>query len=379
MHREIESLEALRALIDAEGALRDVALQGLDLRGETGRLSTVSVDGALLLGCLLEPTAEQRLREQGALLFPPLPELPYRPYRGRLYTVDELYAGYQPGRPSSLAQSYDQRVYRHYRDRRERAGGPPILEALAQRLHDHAVDDALEELLADDGQGKPRRVVAIMGGHAMSRRDPAYRAVARIGQLLAERGFLMASGGGPGAMEATHLGALLAHRDPSLLDEALALLAPAPSYKDEAWLDCAFAVRERVGDAGAPSLAIPTWFYGHEPPNAFASHLAKYFSNSLREDGLLAIATHGVIYAPGSAGTIQEIFMDAAQNHYGTFEVVSPMVFFGERYWREDKPVYPLLERLAVGRQYADLLSIADDPEAIVAFVSEHPPVEYAG
>ena len=35
--------------------------------------------------------------------------------------------------------------------------------------------------------------------------------------------------------------------------------------------------------------------------------MAKYFSNSLREDGLLAIATHGVVYAPGSAGTTQDV------------------------------------------------------------------------
>ena len=41
--------------------------------------------------------------------------------------------------------------------------------------------------------------------------------------------------------------------------------------------------------------------------------------------GLLAIAKHGVIYAPGSAGTIQEIFQDAAQNHYSSFGPPSPM------------------------------------------------------
>jgi hypothetical protein len=95
-------------------------------------------------------------------------------------------------------------------------------------------------------------------------------------------------------------------------------------HKDAAWAETALEVRART--TGASSVGIPTWFYGHEPINVFPTHHAKYFSNSVREEGLLAIAKHGVIYAPGSAGTIQEIFQDAAQNHYGTYTEVSPMV-----------------------------------------------------
>lgn len=377
MTREIESVEDLKAILQAEGALRDVAVQGLDLRELTTQLSAVPTTRAVFFGCRLEREAEEALARAGALLFPPLPDLLYQPYRSSLYTVEELYAGYRRGEPESLAASLDQRVYAHYRAQRDQQGGPSILEAMAQRLHDHAIDDALDELLAGDGE--LRRVVAIMGGHAMGRDERAYRQVARMAQLLAERGYLLASGGGPGAMEATHLGALLAGQGEAALDEAVSILAPAPSYRDPHWLDRALDVRERFGSApssiGAPSLGIPTWFYGHEPPNAFPSHVAKYFSNSLREDGLLAIAKHGVIYAPGSAGTIQEIFMDAAQNHYGTFEVVSPMVFYGERYWREDKPVYPLVELLAAGRPYARLLTISDHPEEIAAYIASHPPI----
>lgn len=66
--------------------------------------------------------------------------------------------------------------------------------------------------------------------------------------------------------------------------------------------------------------------------------------------------------------------MDAAQNHYATYRVVSPMVFFGERFWREDKPVYPLLQRLAEGKPYGELLTVSDSPAEIVAFIEAHPP-----
>ena len=75
------------------------------------------------------------------------------------------------------------------------------------------------------------------------------------------------------------------------------------------------------------SLSIPTWFYGHEPSNPFATHIAKYFSNSEREDGLLAVATAGIVFVPGGPGTLQEVFQDAAQNAYETYGRSSPMVF----------------------------------------------------
>ncbi|MDO5488101.1 MAG: hypothetical protein Q4F42_06430, partial [Rikenellaceae bacterium] len=98
-----------------------------------------------------------------------------------------------------------------------------------------------------------------------------------------------------------------------------------------------------------------------EPATPFASHIAKYFDNSIREDGLLAIAKGGVIYSPGSAGTMQEVFQDAAQNHYKTFGFSSPMVFLGREHWTQRIPVYPLLEQLqAEGRYKNLLLSIAD-------------------
>ncbi|MEM7588065.1 MAG: hypothetical protein AAF560_32050, partial [Acidobacteriota bacterium] len=225
-----------------------------------------------------------------------------------------------------------------------------------------------------------RHVVAIMGGHAMKRTDPDYRRVALISQRLAAHDprILMTSGGGPGAMEACTLGGWLTHAGEAALDQALEILATAPSYKDAGWLDTAFEVRDAFPNHG-DSLGIPTWFYGHEPPNLFASYIAKYFSNSLREDGLLAIAKHGVIYAPGSAGTIQEIFQDAAQNHYGTFKMVSPMVFLDRHYWTEVKPVYPLLRDLAKDRQYGELLTIADEPDEVIDFILSHPPVPYEG
>jgi len=126
-------------------------------------------------------------------------------------------------------------------------------------------------------------------------------------------------------------------------------------------------------------MPIPTWLYGHEPPNAFATHIAKYFANSVREEGLITLARHGIVFSPGSAGTIQEIFQDATQNHYASLGDVSPMVFFNTEYWTEQKPVYPLLKQLAGGKDYDEFLTIVDTEEDVVSFIKAHPPKTIEG
>src|SRR5204862_5898202 len=122
-----------------------------------------------------------------------------------------------------IAGGLDARVERHVLDHGFRAPAAP--EALAQRLHDHAIDVALAQFLRVEGD--PRRVVGIMGSAVTPRDDPWYRAAAELGRLAARAGYLVASGGGPGIMEAANLGAFLAPHEDSALGAALADLARA--------------------------------------------------------------------------------------------------------------------------------------------------------
>jgi predicted Rossmann-fold nucleotide-binding protein len=145
------------------------------------------------------------------------------------------------------------------------------------------------------------------------------------------------------------------------------MLSPAPSFKDPLWLDTAFRVRQQFPSPRYVSLGVPTWLYGHEPATPFATHIAKYFENALREDGILTIAKGGIVYSPGSAGTMQEIFQDAVQNHYLSFGYASPMIFLGTDYWMHEMPVYPLLQHLVDQGRYRNLmLSITDDELEVV-------------
>lgn len=372
---EIESAQAAERLLAEGGPLVDVVFQGVDLRAHGDQLAERDLRGAVFLGCRMDERSRSRAIADGALVFPVIAGLPFDPYRASLYRVEELYEAFDRHRPESYRECLDARVYDHWH-RTGRATPGSILETLSRRLHDHAITDALEELIEGE------RVVAIMGGHGMERGPGDYAMVARIARELCRRGFLLASGGGPGAMEATHVGCWFVDRPAAEMAEAIGVLAEAPRYDDPRWLSQAFEVRERwpLSERVARdhvSVGIPTWLYGHEPPNAFATHVAKYFANSVREDGLLTIATSGVLYAPGSAGTIQEIFQDACQNHYETVGPASPMVFLGCDYWTNEKPVYPLLEKLAEGRSYRRWLSATDDVDeavaAIVAYAESDP------
>jgi predicted Rossmann-fold nucleotide-binding protein len=140
--------------------------------------------------------------------------------------------------------------------------------------------------------------------------------------------------------------------------------AGSPVCDQAGYMRVADEIRRRFAP-GSASLAIPTWVFPGEPISQFASHIAKYFSNSIREDGMLAVATAGIVFAPGGAGTWQEIFQDAAQNAYRLFGR-SPMVFLDRHHYCEETGLYPVLQRRAERLGFADLLSVGDELDEIL-------------
>ncbi len=306
--------------------------------------------------------------------------LPYQPIRSRLYTPKELFAWYDPDKPDTWVKTPDFVIYHQFIREGGVCGADRYL-GLTQALHDQSITRAVWDL----AEGK--RVAAVMGGHRIKRGSPSYWQTARLSRRLTRAGLLVCTGGGPGAMEAAHLGAALAPAPDRELERAVdhlsvcpkvpvigELISPSGEINRELaeaahrWFRPAFEIAAFLENPGE-SLAVPTWHYGHEPSTPFATRIAKYFQNSIREAGLLAVAKQGIVFTEGKAGTIQEIFQDSNQNYYHTFEHFSPMVLLGVRYWTETYPVAAVLENLFSPEDFQEYVLITDDLGRAAAFI----------
>ena len=363
-------------------APQPAVFQGQDLRAASAAMSAVKLEGCSFLGCRMEPVLVEAAAKAGCLLMPAVDGLPFDPFAPGLYSPDELYRGFDPDEPKlSYQRCLDYRIYDSFIDPATKQERPVDVDVmLLRRLHDASVSEALEDML---DPATRFRSVAIMGGHDRGRDEPLYAEIAHLALRLARAGYLVLTGGGPGLMEAGNLGAYAAGftNGEQKLADAIAIMKSAPGYRHERWLAEGYRAWRAMGkpdDAAiSQSVGIPTWFYGHEPPNVFATHIAKYFENSVREEGLLAFALAGVVFAEGNAGTVQEIFQDACQNYYRTYaKKKSPMVLLGSQYWQVTKPAYPLLHTLAAAKAFDDYLLLTDDPAAILPFLQAHAPVE---
>ncbi|MBO7118952.1 MAG: hypothetical protein J6W03_01375 [Bacteroidaceae bacterium] len=349
--------ELVECLSSPEQELRRVAFQGVDFTSCSELSLKHFYRECLFVSCRLPMGLKRQSKD--CLFLPNMGE--EFGFPNHLYSPEELYEGFSPERPESYESCYDGRVYRHFLKKGKYA--TDVKETLARTLHDHSISDCLQDFLSRHDEHK---LVGVMGGHSLSRLDKAYVQVARLSKRLAELGFLMITGGGPGAMEATHLGAWMAGRSEEELQEALSIMSVAPIYTDKLWLSTAWEVHNRFPNLGYESLGVPTWLYGHEPSTPLATHIAKYFDNSIREDGILTISKGGIIYTPGSAGTLQEIFQEAVQNHYLTFGYASPMIFMGKEFWTEEVPVWPLIMTLVDKGRYKNLILCLTDEVADV-------------
>jgi predicted Rossmann-fold nucleotide-binding protein len=360
-YNEVHTEEQLHRVFELAGdTIGYTAFQNVDFQGYEKEIIQTHFNECIFLGCRMNEIIKMHV-ENDNYIFPDL-KVPYNIYQNSLYTKDDLYTGYVIGKPESYERTFDKTVYDHFMQSGKESSS--IFENLARRLHDHAVTDALDDFLSNYEE---KKVVAVMGGHGLERNNEDYKKIARLSKTLTEKGYLIVTGGGPGAMEAAHVGAWFAGKKDIDLEDAITILEIAPTYKDILWIDSAMRVIEKYAEHKYESLGIPTWLYGHEPPTPFASRIAKYFANSLREDGLITVAMGGIIFSPGSAGTVQEIFQEVTQNHYLVFGYSSPMVFMNIEYWTETIPVYTFLKDLSDRGIFKNLkLSISDSPEEII-------------
>ncbi|MEP7737182.1 Rossmann fold nucleotide-binding protein [Nocardioides sp. 31GB23] len=340
-------------------------VRSVDLSERGAELGRCRLAGATFLGCRFAEGDAERAEAAGAVVLPRIPDVPVDVYRHELYDARELFDALR------WSDSLDGRAYAWSKPGAIDGAEVSAEVPLARTLHDHAIDLALDRWRQD------RRVVGVMGGHAASRGTPLFADAAALGHRLGSAGLTVATGGGPGAMEAANLGARLSSRDDAVLAEALRMLAAVPSYRPsvDAWVLSAFdalaALDPSDADGGpVANLGIPTWHYGHEPPNIFATAIAKYFRNATREAILLEVCDAGIVFLPGAGGTVQEIFQDACENYYADESSVAPMVLVGREHWSVELPAWPLLQALAAGRAMEPHVHLVDTVEEALEVVT---------
>jgi uncharacterized protein (TIGR00730 family) len=135
--------------------------------------------------------------------------------------------------------------------------------------------------------------VAVFGSARTDRAHPWYEAARQLGRLLAEAGFAVITGGGPGLMEAANRGA-----------------------------------REAGGLSIGCNIELP-FEQGSNPYADIAIHFRYFFVRKM----MFVKYSEGFVIFPGGFGTLDELFEALTLVQTGKIHQF-PVVLFGRDYWR---------------------------------------------
>ena len=126
-------------LLQKKRSLKDCTFQALDFTPYSIDWDQYEINNTTFLGCTFISEDEIKLIQKGAFIYKSPTSLSYNPFRKDLYSYKELMEGYT----IENDQSTDKKIYDHFSKTRN---NPSINEALYQRIHDHAIDEALRNL-----------------------------------------------------------------------------------------------------------------------------------------------------------------------------------------------------------------------------------------
>jgi uncharacterized protein (TIGR00730 family) len=172
--------------------------------------------------------------------------------------------------------------------------------------------------------------VSIFGTARCHRNSLIYKTTERIARLLAENGFHVISGGGPGVMEAANKGA---------------------------------------AEAGGKSVGLHIHLPNEQKPNKYANIQLDYKYFFIRKVMFVKYAVAYIIM-PGGFGTLDELF--EALTLIQTKRIKSfPVVLVDSKYWQGliEWIRGTLIKEKSVSESDLDILRIVDTPEEAVAII----------
>jgi len=172
--------------------------------------------------------------------------------------------------------------------------------------------------------------VTIFGSARISEDDPAYAQAREVGRLLAQAGFAVVTGGGPGVMEAANRGA---------------------------------------SEGGGLSVGFNIELPHEQALNPYVE-LGLTFNHFYVRKTMFVKAAEGFVIFPGGFGTLDELFESLTLIQTGKV-LHFPVILFDAAYWQ---PLLDLIhERLLadgmISPQDLALLTVTDDPQEVVRMV----------
>jgi hypothetical protein len=169
--------------------------------------------------------------------------------------------------------------------------------------------------------------ITIFGSARTQEDNPMYQAARRTGQLLAETGFTVITGGGPGTMEAANRGA---------------------------------------AEGGGESVGVGIDLPFESGTNDYVT-LPLEFRYFFVRKTMFAKYASGFVYFPGGFGTLDELFESLTLIQTGKLDDM-PVVLFGSEYWSglRDWIVNTVGANGNISPDDVDLFTITDDPQEVV-------------
>jgi uncharacterized protein (TIGR00730 family) len=202
-------------------------------------------------------------------------------------------------------------------DRRILERREPDLEAEVELI----ADEFREGFEAVERIGRPG--VTVFGSARIAEDDPLYEQSREVGRRLAEAGFAVVTGGGPGTMEAANRGA-----------------------------------KEVGGTSVGFNIELP-----HEQRANPYLDLEVTFRHFYARKVCLVKASEGFVLMPGGFGTLDELFEALTLIQTGKL-LHFPVVLFGKEHWRPLLEFWSekLLARRMISPEDVELCVVTDDP-----------------
>jgi len=175
--------------------------------------------------------------------------------------------------------------------------------------------------------------VTIFGSARLKPDDPYYQMAERLGMLLAQEGFAVITGGGPGIMEAANKGA---------------------------------------AEAGGKSVGMNIKLPFEQKPNPYANLQLDYKYFFIRKVMFIKYAVAYVIM-PGGYGTMDEFF--EALTLIQTKRVRSfPVILMGKEYWKGllDWLKDSMVQRNMILPFDLEMIQLIDEPEEVVRHIKKY-------